>query len=185
MGSGGAARAGCMGFSLVGLLVSVGLVLWLGSRAFDGATGPVTTGTEAAAESSTTADPQPTLEVVADPSTGLTGAAPITVSASGLVPGEGVVVAACLGAAESLPVDFEACDPTTEASATTSATGMAEVSLAMPRVLQAGGLPIDCAHEPGQCEIRVQGKDSGLSGRVPLTFADDLGPPDLLESVAN
>lgn len=185
MGSGGAARAGCMGFSLVGLLVSVGVVLWLGSQVFDDVSSPTAPDAAGAAESSTTVETRPGVDVVADPNTGLTGDASITISASGLLPGEGVVVAACVGALESVPVDLNSCDATTETSATASATGKADVRLAVPRVLQAGGLPIDCAQESGRCEVRVQGKESGLTGALPLSFAEGLDPPDLLEGLTD
>lgn len=184
MGAGGAARAGCMGFSLVGLLVSVGLVVWMGSQAFDGATRPVRGGTGNTDAAASTVTESTVLAVAAVPDTGLTGEDSIEVSSAGLEPGEKVTVTACTrspGPGSAAP----ACDPTSETSTTASAAGRIEVRFAMPRVVSASGLPIDCATDAGRCEVQVRGSDSGSVGRVPVTFADGLDQPDLLDQLGD
>ena len=178
MGTGGAARAGCMGFSLIGVLMSVGLVVWLGSQAFDGATGPANRAGQHQL-STTTGAPQRIVEVVTDPSTGLTDDMSITVSASNLHPGEKVMVVACSATTDRLPGDVGSCDTATEMSTTASAAGNIEVRFAMPRVLRASGLPIDCAADAGGCEVQVMGLDSAAVGRTSVSFAEGLPSPDL------
>lgn len=184
MGAGGGARAGCMGFSLVGVLVAVGLVVWLGSRVSDevardrdpAGQGSVVVTTEASGAA---------VDVRADPSTELTGDASITVSASGLQPGEKVAVLACSSAVDALPTEIGACDAGSEVTTTASAAGNIEVRLAMPRVLTASGLPIDCASAASRCEVRVRGLDSVSGGRTGVTFAEDLDPPELMTDLGS
>lgn len=178
-GSGGSAvAAGCGGFSLVGLLVGVGLTVWLGSMALSGSTGGGSTrrsGGQPGAASTTTL---PSVAVDLSPRTGLTDGAKVTITSDAFGANRAVSVLVCTRGAD-LGTGADACgDPI--ASLRTDAAGHLAGQVAVPRIVEVGLGPFDCAEDAGRCSVvlRAAGEPAAQAS-VPLAFVAGLDPPEL------
>ncbi|WP_426571851.1 hypothetical protein [Aquihabitans sp. McL0605] len=191
---GGAVGAGCAGFSLVGILLAVGITVWLGSQATTGVSGPKhrpsSTG-PGGADISPSVDPNLTL-----PGATLARATLTTAKAAPLGAGGGTValtgtnfppgpisVTACLSGGFRSSNGLAGCDVTTTATATVAADGSFRLTYPVKRVLDVLDTPNDCAAFEGACSVVAHPADAFDDGPgVPLTFAAGLPPVDGAEA---
>ncbi|MCU1372096.1 MAG: Neocarzinostatin family [Ilumatobacteraceae bacterium] len=188
---GGASAVGCGAVGLVGLLIGVGLTLWLGSMALTGSTGgdprPATTlagPTTSTAPPSTLDDrsdaglpPEATVVVLAG--NDFDDGGRITVRGSGFPVGP-IAVTMCLA---DTPLAADArCDATTRVPIATGPDGGWTLVYPAPRVITVARVAYDCAAVPGGCAVLAQldsrTDDVGVSARV--TFATGLPPVDAM-----
>lgn len=185
---GGSSAVGCGAFGIVGLLVGVGLTVWLGSMALSGSTdgGDGPKPPEATPEISTLdsaiddlQSPVPGLE----PS-GATLEVPAEVAANGDLPLRGtdlspgpIRVSTCLAA-----TDAPACDPATAVELVVGGDGRLAADIPIHRVITIDGTAYDCAARPGACMLFGQRPDNPLDTGLPaaLTFAAGLPPVDAI-----
>lgn len=190
---GGAAGVGCGAFGLVGLLVGVGLTVWLGMRV----TSSVGDGVGAARSTTTlpgAVDPSGhglsglgtltvpggatgTGRLEAGPSTGLSDGAPVRVAGSGLAPGATSVTQCLRFETRAAGVDG-ACDDTTSVAGTVTASGDLVVGTTARRVITVLDTRYDCAAFAGACVLVAH--DTGALvdiAEAPLSFAP-AGPVD-------
>lgn len=181
-GAGGCVGGGCGGFSLIGLLIGVGLTVWLGSMVMDGTFGddePVRRDAESLASvvDSPTTEPD-ALTISVTPATELVEGTEVTVTSDAFAPGSEVRVATCLSRSNLVTGDASACDQDTTRPAVVDDRGRLVVRYAVPRVVSAGATPFDCAAEARLCSVVVtDSTDATRTGAAPLTFrADSQGP---------
>lgn len=174
--------AGCGGFSLIGLLVGVGLTVWLGSMVMDGTLGgdeaqPRDAETLASVIASTTTVPRrAAISVV--PASDLTDGAVVTVTSDAFPAGSEVRVDTCLARSNMVTGDAPPCDPGGGALSVVDQQGHLATRYQVARVVTVGGTPFDCAGEPGLCIVAVTDTaDTTRAGSVPVAFrADGHGP---------
>lgn len=185
----GGVGAGCAGFSLIGLLVAVGLTFWLGAKVFD-STDPAGTrrATDQATDSSVTTTTLPAaadrVAITVDPATGLTDGAAVHVTSTGYPAGTAVSVSTCVVGTGQVTGSSDPCDAASATAATVGADGTLAVDHPVVRLVTIGGTPFDCAETAATCQIVVRptganAADPTLVGTAPLTFADDLGQPQI------
>lgn len=196
---GSAASAGCGAFSLLGVLVGVGLTVWLGSQALSGGGGGGGGGSDAGGRRTPSADPSgaiealdaldeltasgaidapspPGLKIV--PGTGLVDGVPVAVVGTGLPVGIADVVA-CLSTPPTSLAGIDPCDPATARQTIVEADGALVVETTAVRALRVKDTPYDCAAAPGACEFRVTSTGSdGPPPTAPIIFAENLQPID-------
>lgn len=184
-GVSGCVGGGCGGLSLIGLLVGVGLTMWLGSIAMNGGFGSNKdkSGDEKASVSSvlaTTTTLAPTAPITVSPTTDLTDGATVTVRSSAFPAGSKVRVTTCLARATLATGDAALCDDTTGSTGATDASGHLNVPYRVPRVVTVGGTPFDCAEKPESCVVTATSVDRpALHGAVPVTFAPQAHGPEI------
>ncbi len=183
-GGGGRLGGGLGVLSLVGLLVGVGLTVWLGSMALDlgggGGGRRRTTTTTTVATTSTTRPVDPaalglpfTVEV--DPTSGLGDGSDLTVRVSGPAPGVSVSVSTCAAGPEA--DGAPTCDADSVRQVTTDPDGEVAAVYRVPRTVTVGSTSVDCAEEAGRCQLRVgPAAEPERAEVVPLSFADDVAP---------
>ncbi|MCU1496254.1 MAG: hypothetical protein JWM47_207 [Acidimicrobiales bacterium] len=171
-------------FSLVGLLISVGIVVWLGSMASDrGTDGPGRPSTRIEDETidgpaGSVVTVPAALAVDVSPSAGLKGGAEVVVTSNAFAAGEVVAIRMCVAGADRV-VGGDGCDATTTTKVFVNAERHLQANYRVRRVVTAGGLPFDCLTEAHRCTVRVAiDADPSQGGTVALTFAPD---PDLPE----
>lgn len=189
MGTGrasGSAAIGCGGVSLLGLLVGVGLVVWLGAATLSdrGPSAEVDAPLLGEASNGAAGDVRDDgVEVAVDPADGLVGDDRVRVTAGGFAAGATVTVVPCGPGNLALVDGPEPCDADHRVEVAADGDGRVEVTLVLPRVLSAGPLPYDCASALDPCRLRVTGPGEGtttpLAGEAVLRYADDLPPPPL------
>lgn len=167
-----------MGFSLIGLLVGVFLVVWLGSKVMDSTDGTTTKKETAEDVASTIVAANTTLpkgiEVKVDPSTGLADGATVTITSSAFPAGSPVKVAECASGSNIVTQGSDPCDQDHAATATVGADGKLSTTFRVGRAVTIGGTPFDCASQDGYCSVRVISvSDPKLAGAVPISFAPD------------
>lgn len=184
---GGAAGAGCGALGLVGLLIGVGLTVWLGMRAMD-SVGSGTRGTRTTTAAGEGDGPgglgtltvpgtgAPTGTVTLDPAIGLGDGMTVKVAAADLEAGAWEVTECLTNQTRAAGVDG-ACDPSTTVRASVPASGDLAAGFTVQRVIRVLDAPYDCAAFAGACVLVVHPRDS-LEGapQAPLTF-DPEGPP--------
>jgi hypothetical protein len=175
------ATAGCGAFTLVGVLITVGLVVWLGSRVLpDSDDSPLRSSTSVTAPG----DPR-ALEVTLDPAEGLDETTTLVATVEGLDPGAKLRIATCLRGG-SLVIGADApCDDASAREANADEDGAAIVPYHPARLITAGGLPFDCAAHAATCEVRVtqatgsSGGGGARSGAAAFSYKADLPPPEI------
>jgi len=188
---GGAAGAGCAGFSLVGILMGVGLVVWLGST--------ITTGIGGDDGPSAIERPPPSAAVdltipgatFAGATIRVTAPAPlgadeiVSVTGAGFPPGP-VEVTTCLTGGFRTSDGLVGCDTQTTVAATADAEGAFALDYPVTRIVgDELGTDYDCAAFAAACSVVGHPKDAFDDGpSAGLTFATDLPtvkaerPPD-------
>lgn len=184
---GGASAVGCGAFGLVGLLVSVGLTVYLGSRvtsSVDGGGGRIETLTsEASALANTTVpglDAGGARLAITAPSD-LPDGATVTVGGRDLVPGE-LQLTTCLTHGPRSADGAVGCDPTTTVAATVDRTGGLSQPYAVHRVVTVAGQRYDCAAFVAACVVvahRPGAVDAGVSAALafPVTTSPAASVP--------
>lgn len=175
---------GCSGLSLVGLLVGVGLTVWLGSMVMDGTLGddsPKPRNAETLAsvvDSPTTAAVSMAISVA--PTTDLVGDSEVTITSDAFAAGTEVRVDTCLARSSVVLGDSSPCDPSRESLAVVDGRGHLDVRYVVARVVTAGVTPFDCTSEPGLCVVTVTDTaDATRVGSAPLTFRADAERPEI------
>lgn len=183
---GGGVGAGCGAFGLLGLLVSVALVVWLGSQAVDRTTGSGSNGADGEAVDPRSVDleeladqiddlgldgsPPGTPTLVLSPAGPYADGAPVTVSAEGLTPGP-IEVSLCLTFQTRAAGPDGACDTAAgTVPAEVADDGTLAASLTARRTITVLGTTYDCAAFAGACSVIVHGGGS-LAG-APATPID-------------
>ncbi|QXC63037.1 hypothetical protein KSP35_09775 [Aquihabitans sp. G128] len=183
-GGGSGLRAGCMGFSLIGVLVVVALTFWLGSKALDSTGGAPERSSTSEAQAATTTSPTPTtagftVAIDVEPRTGLRGDDRVVVTSDAFSPGEDVVVATCTKGTAGVTA-APVCDGPSAVEATADAQGHLAVDYVVPRVVGADEVPFDCAQQAGLCRVTVRSSRTPTeAGFVALEYASDLGSPEI------
>ncbi|MFN8016586.1 MAG: hypothetical protein U0P45_00535 [Acidimicrobiales bacterium] len=182
---GGGAAIGCGAFTFVGLLLGVGLTVFLGSRATDSLGGSGDSGLKDLKTKASVLASQPVPGTT--PTKGrITLTMPATLADGGkvgvaghdLAPGP-IELTECLTSREPYPPDGGGqCDLTTTTSGGT-VTGRGELAgtYAVRRVITVQGTRYDCAARVGGCTLVAHPKgrlDSSATG--PLAFAQGLAP---------
>ncbi len=181
--------AGCAGFSLVGLLAVIAIVFWLGGSAFEGSgggSGAIPTN----AGASTTTIPSVGVAIAVDPAIDLADGDVVEVTSDDFPAGTLVRVATCVAGTGRVTNDAPTCDEATTQEATVDRSGRLAVSHGVARVVSVGGIPFDCASEPGRCQIEVRASGAGsggtdLFGAAPLTFAQGGAVPITLPELSD
>lgn len=187
---GGSSAVGCGVFGLGGLLVGIGLTVWLGSQVLSSTTGGDTRGAKPTTDVSTLSSnlaelmpsAAPDLEpsgaaLRIDPPSELEDGTTATVVGTNLSPGP-IDITACLAIDTSSGSD--SCDPSTAVRSTVAAEGTVELSYEVARVLTVDGTAYDCAARPGACVLVGLRPDIPLPSGIaaPLTFTTGLPPVD-------
>jgi hypothetical protein len=178
---------GCGGFSLLGLLIGIGLTVWLGSMAVDGMrpatkdASPLTASGTSTSVAGATAPEVQAVEVTVSPQQGLAEDATVTVASDGFPADAEVSVTTCLAGSGSAKVAAGApCDPASTATFRTDAAGHLAASYRPSRLVTASGMPFDCASAPKQCRLQVAATASPhLVGSVDISFDPGLGSPQI------
>jgi hypothetical protein len=182
-------------FGFLGLIVGIGLTVYLGAQAMSGVGG------SSGKDRTTTRNPDEAAQRLGDELKGLTGdtvlglepsGATLTITAPGgladgaratvtgaqLSPGPGELLT-CL-AAGSASGEAPRCDESTRAAVTVDATGSLRSAYPARRVVHVGGTAYDCAARAGSCVVMLHRPDNPLvSGTTAaLTFAGGLPPVD-------
>lgn len=175
---------GCGGLSLIGLLVGVGLTVWLGSMVMDGTFGgdspkPRDTETLASVIDSSTTVPRGAA-VAVTPTSDLTEGAEVTVTSDAFPAGTEVRVETCLARTSVVTGDASPCDPREIALAVVDERGHLAARYPVTRVVTVAGTPFDCASKPGMCVVAVTDTaDATRTGAVPVTFRDEGNGPQI------
>lgn len=173
---GGASAVGCGVFGLGGLLISVGIVVWLGSIAFDGSTDSIRSRD---GDATTTQVPiaEDGAAIAIDPATGLTDGAEVRITGTDF-PAGSVSITACLTNAPAGAGDR--CDAGTTTVAAVGADGQVAATRTAPRVITVNGTAYDCAAAPAACSLRAAaaGRPGDPGVDAGLVFATGLPPVD-------
>ncbi|MCU1356361.1 MAG: hypothetical protein JWM89_1779 [Acidimicrobiales bacterium] len=159
----GWASAGCGAFSLLGLLIGVGLTVWLGSRVVDEVGGPVGPAAHG--------DATPTL--LASPATAITDRQRITVDGAHFDIGSTVTIVQCARVRTA-----DRCDPSTRTKAKVTVLGGLQSSFAVHRALVLDAMPLDCAAPGSRCFLRAStDAPRARSADAALTITAATPPP--------
>ena len=141
-GGGSAAGAGCGVFGLLGLLIGVGLTVYLGSRALDSSSGLIGGGggSKVAAAAVTLGPGRP-------PEGTSTAVASVD-----FVSGADITLTTCLAHTDTGPWQ---CDPTTATHATVDVLGELRADYPVHRVVRIAGKPVDCSVPAAGCVVRA------------------------------
>lgn len=182
---GGAAGAGCGIFTLVGLLVGVGLTVWLGSQVLGGGGSSSGAGGAGGARSALddlqhasvpgTVPAGQRITVTTDGT--LVDGDSVRVGGTGLAPGP-LQLTTCLAHEQRLPEGLAGCDPDTTVEASAGDDGTLVADYQAHRVITVGDVGYDCAAFDGACVVVAhpaghpdQGPEAGLTfapGRPPV-----------------
>lgn len=195
---GGASSVGCGVFGFLGLVIGIGLTVYLGAQAMSGVGGVGGSASKDRDPSSSAGRATGGLE---DEVRGLTGdtvigmepsgatvtvTAPadlgdggsLTVTGAGLSPGPVELLTCLVG--EPVAGVSSRCDQATAVAATVDGAGGFRVTYPAVRVLTIDGTRYDCAARPSACAVMAHRSDNpletGTSG--PITFGADLPPVD-------
>lgn len=157
--SAGCAANGCGAFSLLGLLIGVGITVYLGSIVMSdtgghvgGTAGSPTTSAASGASGASSGRPGTGgARISVTPSTGVTDGRSVLVVADGLPGLTDVTVAEC---ARVVGQDL-GCDATTSSADTTDLDGHVEQRLVARRRLTIAGRAVDCAATGTACDVRA------------------------------
>lgn len=175
---------GCSGLSLIGLLIGVGLTVWLGSMVVDGTLGgdspkPRDAATLASVIDSTTTVPS-NAAIAVDPATDLTDGTVVTITSDAFAAGAEVRVNTCVARSSVVTGDAEPCDPATGALEVVDERGHLVARYPVARVVTVGGTPFDCAAEPARCVVAVTDTaDPARTGSVLVTFRAEAHGPEI------
>lgn len=177
---------GCGGLSLLGLLVGVGLTVWLGSMVMGGSLGgdsPKANDAETLAsvvDSSTTAPGTTALAVSVNPATDLGEGAEVSVTSDAFPAGAEVRVDTCLARANTVTGDAARCDAPGSLPAQVDAKGHLAVRYVVARVVTVGGVPYDCGTKAGLCVVAVtDAADPTRTGSVPISYQEGIRGPEI------
>jgi hypothetical protein len=175
-GVGGGVGAGCGAFGLLGLLVGVGLVVWLGSEAFDRTADAPRSVQQAEELDLTVPSPEAAGSLRVEPTSGLVDGGIVAITGEGLDPGPATLTI-CLAFQTRAAGTEGACDRSTDVLVDVGADGTVAAELTVRRVLWVLGAPYDCAAFPGACTVIVH-TDGSLTGApdAPLGLAANLPP---------
>jgi hypothetical protein len=152
--------AGCGAFGLAGLLVSVGIAVWLSSR--------VASDTHGTLQSAKGAGrPQATLHVEARPARDLTEGQTVAVAGYGYPAGATISALLCARPDHGTL----SCAPSTEISIQVDLFQSYQGTLVVHRLLKTTAGTVDCASLGSHCEVRVSDADHGREASAPLAFA--------------
>jgi hypothetical protein len=183
----GGAGAGCAGLSLVGVLVSVGIVVWLGAQAFDatgsGRSSPtLTDGAEVVLDR----DDLDALEdgaaaggrsIAARPTGPMGASATLAVDVAGFAPGP-VELRLCL-TRPAPDAEASGCAVDAVGTAEVDATGAATTTVEVPRSLTVGEVIHDCGAAADVCSLVAHAPGDPRAGiGAPLAFDEPAGPED-------
>lgn len=189
---GGAGAAGCGVFSILGVLIAVGLVVYLGSQATTGVGGSgkggddqsvqdlrdLTSQASGAVNGGMAGMPGEGATLTYDGPASVVDGSVLAVAGGRFVPGP-VELTACVA---NLPQEIDGvawCDLTTTATATVDANGAFTVQYPAKRALQVDGTAYDCAAFEGACVLvahPTERYDQILT--TPVAFASGLPPID-------
>ncbi len=175
---------GCGGLSLVGLLIGVGLTVWLGSMVADGVFGgdspkPRDAASLASVIDSSTTVPA-TAAVAVEPATDLVDGQRVVITSDAFPAEAAVQVDLCLARPNAVSGSDSPCDPTAAALDPVDARGHLVARYDVRRVVTVGGTPYDCASEAGLCVLRVTAVDDpATTGSAPLAFRTDDSRPEI------
>lgn len=182
--AGGAARGGCAIFSFVGVLVTIGLTVWLGSQAMSSSTESGSGGASDGAVDETRAQAPSTttpgqIAIEIRPADGLDEGASVTLTASRLDPGSAVAIDTCVASQAAVDIGPACSSAPTGASA--DAHGTFEAEFTPARLVPSGIGQIDCAASAGTCIVLAKGTVDGApaTGWVPLAFRRGLPNPGI------
>ena len=176
---------GCGGFSLLGLLIGVGLTVWLASMVVDGSFGgdsPERGNAETLASvvdppTSAVADP---VAITVAPATDLVDGAEVTITSDAFPAGAQVRIETCLTRSKVVTGEASPCDPTATALDVVDPRGHLVVRYPVARVVDVGGTPFDCAGEPARCVVAVTDvADATRTGSAPITFRPQTRGPEI------
>ncbi len=151
--------AGCGVFGLLGLLIGVGLTVYLGSRALDSSSGLIGGGGRSkVAAAAVTLSPNPVPEG--------TNASVVSVD---FVSGADITLTTCLVHTGTGPWR---CDPATAAHATVDVLGELRAEYPVHRVVTIAAKPVDCSAPEARCVVRAAQRVPILRiGSAPLVVA--------------
>lgn len=175
---------GCGGLSLLGLLVGVGLTVWIASMVVGGSSGGDQPERRDAAGLAEVLDPTTTVPASAAlsvaPASDLTDGAVVTITSDDFPAGAQVRVERCLARSGAVTGDTSPCDPAGVALDSVDARGHLVARLAVSRVVEVGGVPFDCASEPPRCTVRVTAvAEPARSGSALITFRSEDDRPQI------
>ena len=181
---GGAAGAGCAGFSLVGVLLTIGIVVWLGSTVAQDVGGGGSDSKPKVNPLSPSAAADLTIPgaTFAGAAVRITTPPPlqpgqvVEVIGSGFPPGP-LEVSTCLTKSFRSTDGAAGCDPATNAPITAGEDGTFTLDYPVTRVMAELGIGYDCAAFAEACSLVAHPKDAFDDGpTAALTFAPDLPP---------
>jgi hypothetical protein len=156
-------------FGLIGLLLGVGLTVWIGSQVFDDTTGG------SASTTVTTPSLSSKAAITVEVPPGLDDEGAVQVRGTGFPTGPVQATLCLTHPVESTP---DPCDTATDARANVAADGTWELNLVVPRVISVGGEHYDCAAAPGACSVLAHLPDDPDGPTEPISFSTGLGPVD-------
>lgn len=175
---------GCGGLSLIGLLVGVGLTVWLGSMVMDGTFGgdspkPRNAATLASVIDSSTTVPR-TAAVVVAPASDLADGAQVAVTSDAFEAGTAVRIETCLARTSVVTGGASPCDATGTALAVVDERDHLAARYAVRRTVTVAGTPYDCASEAGFCTVTVTDTaHEDRTGSAPITFRAEARGPEI------
>lgn len=181
---GGAAGAGCGAFSLVGILLGVGLVVWLGSQV-----GSTSTGSGDGTTATVPSLPDgygpvdPALSVEATPKGDLRDVGTVLVVGTGFEPGP-VEITTCLAQGSRGAGGLAGCDPASTIVAEADPDGRVAADHRVTRIIDVLATPYDCAAHAEACVVVVhppgapdQGAAAAIAFPADLSVVDARRPP--------
>lgn len=183
-GVSGCVGGGCGGLSLIGLLIGVGLTVWLGSIAMNGGLGghdnKASGRTSVSSVLATSTTLAPTAAITVRPATDLAEGATVTVSSAAFPAGTKVRVSTCLSRATLATGTASLCDETTTSNAVVDRNGHLILGYKVVRAITVNNVPFDCAEKAGACVVTATSTvDGSKHGSVPLTFTDTGRGPEI------
>jgi hypothetical protein len=160
----GGIGAGCAGFSVLGILISVGIVLWLASQGLDQASDAI----DRSPASTTAPGPDVTATLTLTPSADLAVGAPVAVTVLGVPPGPIELVACTIpttGAEPPAPLPGpERCSlPLATGEADASGTAVVEIAVPPSVVVADRSLPASaCGGDDATCVVGVRPIDGDV-----------------------
>lgn len=150
--------AGCGVFGLLGLLIGVGLTVYLGSRALEGSSGLIGGGGGSPAKlafADVTLSPNPVPEGTV-----------ATVRSNDFVSGADITLTTCLAPTGDRPWR---CDPSTAMHASVDVLGELGADYPVRRRITIAAKPVDCSTAAAQCVVRAaQAEPIVRIGSAPL-----------------
>lgn len=186
---GGAAGAGCGVFTIVGVLLGVGLVVWLGSSIVPSGGGDG--GSGGGAEVGLSPDDVADLGIDQVVPTEVTGTGvsltddgslddgeSVFVDGSGFAPGT-VELTVCLTDESRVAGGLAGCDPATATTVEVGDDGVLDAGYQVQRVITVSDVAYDCAAVSGGCSLVAAPPGAPDQGpAAPLLFAAGLPPVD-------